>query len=471
MSNNYFAHTLKGMPPEKWQPLEDHLSTVAKNAAAFAESFGSAEWGELAGRWHDLGKYAKDFQDKLHASFIDPAVIDASVLDERAVGRRVDHSTAGAVLVYERCAGKLIGAKNDELPAAVAALAMVIAGHHGGLPERLGFEADRLTKPEKRARLEQAKTDGAPGDQLGLDLPLAPAYLRPEAFKGIAEPDERKRLHILRHELWTRMLFSALIDADWLDTESFMDSAKGVARERAKLGPETLPRLKDALDTYLKRLSQEAAGGATNGRPLARELNDLRVDVLAACRSAADLPVGKHSLTVPTGGGKTLASLAVALDHALKNKLRRVIVVLPFTSILDQTAGVYREVFGETLKGTVVEHHSNIDPKWDTYENRLASENWDAPVIVTTTVQFFESLFACKGTAARKIHNIARSVVVFDEVQTFPHHLRAPIFDVLNQLVDHYGVSMLFCTATQPALIWRRSTGRISHTSKTCGRS
>jgi len=453
MEGPHYAHTLKGTTTtEDWQPLEEHLENVAKRAATHASAFGSNEWGKLAGRWHDLGKYAKDFQSKLLASIGNPDIIDASVLDERASGRRVDHSTAGAVLVHERCAARFVGANLREMPAAVAALAMVIAGHHAGLPKQKGFEADRLTKPEKRALLERAKMDGAPADHTGLDLPPPPTYLRPDAFQGIAEPGERKRQHALRHELWTRMLFSALIDADRLDTEAFMDSKQAGVREGAKCGPEALPLLKDALDAHLERLAGGAAARVGDDPPLARTLNDLRVEVLAACRSAATLPAGKHSLTVPTGGGKTLASLAFGLSHALENHLRRVIVVLPFTSIIDQTAGVYREVFGEVLKGALVEHHSNLDPANETYANRLASENWDAPVVVTTSVQFFESLFACKGTAARKIHNIARSVVIFDEVQTLPHHLREPIFDVLNQLVDHYGVSMLLCTATQPAL-------------------
>jgi CRISPR-associated endonuclease/helicase Cas3 len=447
-----FAHTLTGKPPEEWQPLEEHLKNVAKRAAMHADAFESGEWGALAGHWHDLGKYAEDFQDKLLASFVDPDIIDASVLDERAAGKRVDHSTAGAVLVYERCAGKLSGAKKDELPAAAAALAMVIAGHHAGLPERKGFEAERLTKPEKQALLERAKTDGAPAHLTTREVPDSPPFLWPEAFQRFADKNARSRSFALRQDLWTRMLFSALIDADRLDTEAFIDSKQAEVREEAKLGPEVLPNLKTALDAHLERLACDAVGRITDDRPLARELNNLRVKVLAACRAAANRPAGKHSLTVPTGGGKTLASLAFALGHALENKRRRVIVVLPFTSIIDQTASVYRDVFGEALKGALVEHHSNLDPKWDTHENRLASENWDAPVVVTTSVQFFESLFACKGTAARKIHNIAKSVVIFDEVQTLPHHLREPIFDVLNQLVDHYGVSMLLCTATQPAL-------------------
>lgn len=446
-----YAHTLEGAGQDCWQTMEEHLDGVARLAGDHAEVFKSRPWGELAGAWHDLGKYADDFQSYLKASCADPEILDASVLDGASrTGKKVDHSTAGAVMVWDRCRVK----QGNMLPETYAALAMVIAGHHGGLPERINFEARRLMPPEKRALLERAETGIAPARLTAREVPDSPPFLLPEAFQSFADKDARKRSFSLRHELWTRMLFSALIDADRLDTEAFMDSQRAGVRKRATLGPEALPRLKAALDAHLERLARDAAGHVSADRPLARELNGLRVEVLAACRAAAQRPAGKHSLTVPTGGGKTLASLAFALDHALARKepLRRVIVVLPFTSIIDQTASVYREVFGEALEGALVEHHSNIDPKRDTYENRLASENWDAPVVVTTSVQFFESLFACKGTAARKIHNIAGSVVIFDEVQTLPHHLREPIFDVLNQLVDHYNVSMLFCTATQPAL-------------------
>jgi len=452
MNRNHYAHTRDGGPVESWQPLEEHLRETGRRAADHASAFGSAGWGELAGIWHDLGKYAADFQGYLASFAIDPGVVDASVLDVDAKGGkpgRVDHSSAGAAHVLDRCAGRLAGPDGDELPAAEAALAMVIAGHHSGLPARQGFEAERLARPEKRERLLQARRGGAPAHLLGLGLPALPGLL---TFREGTGPDEKR----LRFELWTRMLFSALIDADRLDTERFMDEARHTDRERSKSPAETLRVLLGRVDAYLEGVTL-AARERTAGLPIAARSRSesvlrLRADVLAACRLAAERPPGRHTLTVPTGGGKTLAALAFALRHATRHGLRRVIVVIPFTSIIDQTADVYREAFGADLAGALVEHHSNLDPARETVGNRLASENWDAPVIVTTGVQFFESLFTGRGTAARKLHNIAGSVVVFDEVQTLPHHLRAPIFDVLNQLVDHYGVSALFCTATQPAL-------------------
>ena len=453
MPVQHYAHTLEGKGIEDWQPLIDHLDRVAALAAAHSAAFNSAAWGGLAGEWHDLGKYAPDFQAYLRSFAADPGVVDASVLDGGKAGR-VDHSSAGAIHVLVRCTGRLAGSDNDQLPAAEAGLAMVIAGHHAGLPERLRFEANRLTTPEKQRRLLEARRGGAPAELLDLELPALPGPLRFEA----GTPPAAKRL---RAEFWTRMLFSALIDADRLDTERFMDGARAAARERSTPAAATLPTLLGRLAAHLEGVARAARERAEElpeaARSRATAVLDLRAEVLAACRRAAERPPGRYSLTVPTGGGKTLAALAFALAHAIRHELRRVIVVIPFTSIIDQTARVYREAFGTGLSGAHIEHHSNLDPSEEKVGNRLASENWDAPIIVTTSVPFFESLFSRRGTAARKLHNIARSAVVFDEVQTLPPHLRAPIFDALNQLVDHYGVSALFCTATQPALDLRET--------------
>ena len=443
MPEVHYAHTRPG-PIEDWQPLEEHLDAVAELAAYFADAFGSAEWARLAGLWHDIGKYADDFQYYL-GYFADKDVRDVSYEDGRP--GRVDHSTAGAVHLLDRCAGHLYGSDADKLPAAEAALAMVLAGHHSGLPESKNFEPARLMKSEKRARLKAARDGGASASRLDVDLPALPPMLARETFR---DPTDAP----LRYDLWTRMLFSTLIDADRLDTEHAMNEAQADRRRGSAPDPDILPTLSERVDVHLAGISAKAAKLDDLGpeaRRRAEAVLKLRADVLAACRGKAPLPPGRRSLTVPTGGGKTLAALSYALQHAIKNDLRRVIVVIPFTSIIDQTAAVYREAFGD-LAGALVEHHSNLDPDRDTAANRFASENWDAPVVVTTSVQFFESLFTARGTPARKLHNIAKSVVVFDEVQALPHGLRAPIFDVLNQLVDFYHVSALFCTATQPAL-------------------
>jgi CRISPR-associated endonuclease/helicase Cas3 len=269
--------------------------------------------------------------------------------------------------------------------------------------------------------LPAARRNGLPRPVEVQILPSRPAWL---AGSGEAQA------------FWVRMLFSALVDADFLDTEAFYEQ-----QSRSGDAFPDLTELKCSLDSYLDELASGSVASA---------MNTMRSRVLAACRKAAKTEPGAFTLTVPTGGGKTLASLAFALDHAVRLGKKRVIVVIPYTSIIEQTAAVYRQAIGRD--DAVIEHHSSVDPAVESRENRLASENWDAPLVVTTSVQFFESLFANRSSRCRKLHNITDSVVVIDEVQTFPPGLRDPICHALNELVNHYGVTLLLSTATQPAL-------------------
>jgi CRISPR-associated endonuclease/helicase Cas3 len=266
-----------------------------------------------------------------------------------------------------------------------------------------------------------------------------------EIFQVRAEAPGTVRTH---EEFLVRMLFSCLVDADFLDTEQHM---QGRERAPAAFDPEALFA---AVDKYVREIPD---------RDSDRALAESRRSIYEACVAAAEEPIGLFTLTTPTGGGKTLASLAFALRHAGRNELRRVIVVIPFLSIIEQNARIFRRVLGENV---VVEHHSAVvrpetpggdsePPERTTAE--LGSENWDAPVVVTTSVQFLESLFARSPSRCRKLHNIARSVVILDEVQTLPHHLLDPTIDVIRELTTHYGTSFLFCSATQPG--FARSSG------------
>lgn len=243
--------------------------------------------------------------------------------------------------------------------------------------------------------------------------------------------------------LWLRMLFSSLVDADFLDTEAFMSPDKAEARVQDVSLSQLLERLDTHMDNTFVRVDQT-------------KVNCVRADVLQQCRDKAALAPGLFSLTVPTGGGKTLASMAFALNHAQAHGKRRVIYAIPYTSIIEQTASIYREIFGDA----VIEHHSSLDPDRETTKSRLATENWDAPVIVTTNVQLFESLFAAKTSRCHKLHNLIDSVIVLDEAQTLPPELLQPCLDVLNLLAKHYGVTVVLCTATQPALTEVASFGR-----------
>jgi CRISPR-associated endonuclease/helicase Cas3 len=383
--------------------LEEHLFSVAKLASSFAEKFHSAEWGYLAGLWHDLGKYSSNFQNKIRLA----TGYDSEAIIENNFGQ-VKHSTAGAIWACEQFkeAGKI--------------LAFIIAGHHAGLPDwqnENGGLGDLAKRLQSRVELEAALSNSPPTEILKQNLPSpAPARGKDPA-------------------MWIRLLFSCLVDADFLDTEKFMDPEKSAIRANYP----SLSKLKEYLDSYLERKIKES-------EPI--PINGYRTDILHQCRKKAVESPGLFSLTVPTGGGKTLSSLAFAFDHSLRFDKHRIIYVIPYTSIIEQTADIFREIFPTG----VIEHHSNLDPEKETVKSRLASENWEAPVIVTTAVQFFESLFASKTSKTRKLHNIVNSVVILDEAQLLPPEFLSPICKAIEELGKNYGVTFVLCTATQPAL-------------------
>ena len=337
---------------------------------------------------------------------------------------RVDHSTAAAQWSVERF-GKL-----------GRAFAYTFAGHHAGLPDWDDGESQSCL----RQRLSKTICDwgkNAPDDLKQLTQPALPNF-RALATRPLAASDHTRKS--FRIAFWIRMMFSCLVDADFLATETFMSP------ERAEQRPDsnaTIEQLSDRLSTHIDRLSENATNSV---------VNRARRKVRGACRDSASLPPGFFSLNVPTGGGKTLASLEFALLHAQTHRLDRVIVAVPFTSIIEQNAQVYRDVFASVGPDIVVEHHSNLDPESETTVNRLQSENWDAPIVVTTNVQLFESLFATRTSRCRKLHRIARSVIVLDEAQSLPVELLLPTLVALKELVEAYGCTVVLCTATQPAL-------------------
>jgi len=409
----HFAHSLEGKDVSHWEPLEDHLAAVADRAASFAELIGAAEWGRLLGRWHDLGKYSKEFQAYLfHENGFEAHL-------EQFEGR-VDHATAGA----QHCVN-VFGSKH---PIALI-LAYCIAGHHAGLAD--------ATSQTGTSGLQQRLKKKIP------DFSAAPPALlaKPELSPPLLNRNHgcAKRFSF-QMSLFTRMLFSCLVDADFLATEAFMSP------DRTKVRPSDLPSmetLRNLLDDHLEVLATGKSG----------QVAAARQEVLSACRTTAREKRGLYSLTVPTGGGKTLSSLAFALEHARTHGMARVIYAIPFTSIIDQTADVFRQVFSECPDGTIVEHHSNLDPDRESSRSRLAAENWDAPLIVTTNVQLFESLFAARTSRCRKLHNICNSVIVLDEVQTIPVTLLQPTLAVIRELTTDFGCTVVLCTATQPAFL------------------
>ncbi len=390
--------------------LDAHLRAVAERAASHAAPFAGTEWARLAGRWHDLGKYRRPFQRYIRRV----SGLDSENAHIEGRAGRTTHSTAGALLARQH-----FGPIGN-------VLAYLIAGHHAGLSDWHGSLAGRLTSEAGRIEMHESLAQDIPPDLL--ERPAALPDLRniPGGAAGFA--------------LWVRMLFSCLVDADFLDTEAFMNP------QQASLRNESAP-VSDLLDTFNRAMAKMAETAPDT------LVYRLRAEVLARCRvMAAELP-GLFTLTVPTGGGKTLSSMAFALEHARRYRKRRIVYVIPYTSIIEQTADVLRTIFGEA----VIEHHSNaeVDASRESAKSRLACENWDAPIVVTTNVQFFESLFAARTSRCRKLHNLVDSIVVLDEAQLLAAELLQPILDVLNLLATHYGVTVVLSTATQPALATR----------------
>lgn len=399
-----YAHSKKGEPPVNWQPLEEHSGNVAKWAAIFAETFCSQDWAYNVGLLHDLGKADSSFQGYLiRENGLDDFDYDSG---------RVNHSSAGAAFAEEKL-GPFVG----------RVLAYIAAGHHAGLPDwypaETGNAALSIRLKEGKENLERIREYADSFFSNFKSISQAPSFVKSPDF-----------------HLWVRMLYSCLVDADFLDTEEFMNPPQAAVRSKF----DTLAELKGKFDEHMHRLALAAKKTL---------LNTIRQEILYACRQAAEKAPGFFNLTVPTGGGKTLSSIAFALEHSLRQGKKRIIYVIPYTSIIEQTASILSDIFGAE---NVIEHHSNVDPDKETLHLNLASENWDAPIIVTTNVQFFESLYAAKSSRCRKLHNIVNSVVILDEAQLLPPDLLKPCVDVMNQLVRNYNVTFVLATATQPVL-------------------
>ena len=406
-NDRYFAHSAPPDTAVPWHGLADHLQGTGDRAARFLERLALADLGRTAGLLHDLGKYTPEFQNLLRG---DPAP--------------VNHSTGGAKVACERYPG-LLG----------KLIAFCVAGHHAGLAN--GVNGDGITALADRLRQQVPEPD--------------PVWREEIALPPLTNPSVQSRGRDsagFTASFLIRLVFSALVDADFLDTEIYYDRARGTQSPRGEY--PSLEVLCHRLDSHLAKLSAEAAPTA---------VNDLRAEVLAHARQRAEERPGLFTLTVPTGGGKTLTSLAFALDHGVRHGLDRVIYVIPYTNIIEQTADVFRHALAATPDGAdfVIEHHSAFED--DRIRERsgrqklgLAMENWDAPIVVTTAVQFFESLFANRTSRCRKLHNIAGSVVVLDETQTLPLGFLRPCVAAIDELARNWRASVVLSSATQPAL-------------------
>ena len=412
----FYAHSTSDISKKNWQPLVDHLQNVSELAAGFASIFGAENAARLAGLLHDLGKYNSDFQDYI-------------------AGKKssVDHSTAGAAIAI----GNSTPTQFDKL--VLELLAHAISGHHGGMPDRVvQINGSSGRSLGERLACWQAETLGSDWRQ---ELETTFSDLFPKNFQA----DQRAlKAGAFQLSFLGRMIFSCLVDADFKDTEAFYSNIDGgrIDRNWPSLVDE-IPRLRDRFEMYMDGKGK-----------IDTDTNRLRNEILAHIRAQAALATGVFTLNVPTGGGKTLASLGFALDHAKAHEMRRIIYAIPFTSIIDQTAEIFRQVLGDEI---VLEHHSAIDEEHVAANEsrdklKLAMEDWAAPVIITTNVQFFESLFANRPSRCRKLHNIAGSIIILDEAQTLPLKFLKPAVLALDELARNYGCSIILCTATQPAL-------------------
>lgn len=390
----YLAHLTED---GRTQTILEHLKGTASLCSAFAAAFDAEAQGQLAGMAHDIGKYSAAFQRRLHG------------------GPKVDHASAGAF---------------ECLKAQQLAAAFAISGHHGGLPDGggRGDAAGAGTFWGRINRASQGRLEDYHAWQSEFSLPHA----NTPAFAGTR----------LEGMFFTRMLFSCLVDADYTDTGAFMDNSP------------YLPASSSSMEELWRRLETYVSGWF----PPKGALNMQRCVILEQCMSAgAQYGPGLFTLTVPTGGGKTVASLSFALAQAKARRMKRIVYVIPYTSIIEQTAQIFREILGDE---NVLEFHSGV--QFDQQEDDASSpetapltrsvETWDVPVIVTTAVQFFESLYACRPSKCRKLHNLAQSVLIFDEAQMLPLPYLRPCVWAIAQLVRHYGASAVLCTATQPAL-------------------
>ncbi len=410
-STRIYAHTLPEHGEEAWELLygdTGHAKRVAELCSQFTSVLTPqnteilAQLGYILGAYHDMGKAGAGFQNYIKKSAAGLAA------------QSVDHKSAAA---------KWAAAQKSPWD---SILPYVFDGHHSGLPYGV-----RLWDKLDYYQLDDALLQVMPDEIGDLELGLAPAIMN--GCKSQAE-------YVFALSFFVRMLHSCLIDADWLATEQFMESDRADAR--AQKPYDSIGTLSARLELAIAKKVQGATG----------LINELRSEIHTASYAAAARPAGVYRLNVPTGGGKTLSSLSFALRHAQQHGLQRVIYVIPYTSIIEQTVSEFRKILGEDQ---VLEHHSNLSELSDTDINRFASENWDAPLIVTTNVQFFESLFSHRNKSARKLHNIARSVIIFDEVQTLPCDFLAPCLAAMKTLQRDYGASLVLCTATQPALMNR----------------
>lgn len=445
--NDFVAHKRKS--DGERQLLHTHLYEVGEIASHFARKMGVENAGRLLGLLHDFGKYSQEFQTYIKSATGEINADEDDYVDAKGLKGKVDHSTAGAQLVWQRLSrfgGGTNGAGQGELCGQI--LALCIASHHSGLINCFGMDdkpvfANRMSKADDKVHLDECQKAADKAFIEKIDQ-LANVELVKELFGQLRQFVNFENLSTIDYfnlGFFTRFLFSCLIDADRLNSAEFEDPARFEERLN-NAAPVPWGMAIDRLENHLVSLSPR------------NYVDELRREISDNCRGNADKAQGIYTLTVPTGGGKTYASLRFALHHAKHHDLERIIYVIPYTSIIEQNAKVIREVVeqeGDT-RSWVLEHHSNLEPDQQTWQTKLVSENWDAPIVLTTMVQLLEALFSGGTKGVRRLHQLANSVLIFDEIQTLPINCVHLFCNAINFLSQRCNTTAVLCTATQPLL-------------------
>ena len=443
MSNQFVAHHRS--VDNKIQTVYEHLEGVAALSKKFAEKVDLPEAGMLLGLLHDIGKYSQLFQTYIQSGtgILNPD-IDDEYINSKALKGKIDHSTAGAQWVWGKFRvygpqGRLAG----------QIIAICLASHHGGMMDCLHIDdgknifSNRMDKNEEKAHLQECLTQGETWLFEQLEAIASENFLKTFLSKIIAvvapNRKEHNRLKHFRIGFFTRFLFSCLVDADRIDSADFENPQTAVMRRKGGVEWQiAIERLEKKLAEFKVR----------------NHVDELRNEISRHCLKKANASQGIYTLTVPTGGGKTFASMRYALHHAKKHDLDHIIYIIPYTSIIDQNAREIRKILEKDVDDYtwVLEHHSNLEPEQQTWQSKLSSDSWDAPVIFTTMVQFLEVLFGGGTRGVRRMHNLANSVIIFDEIQCLPVNCVHLFCNGLQFLVDHAKTTAVLCTATQPLL-------------------
>lgn len=444
---NPIAHIRNDGENHTEQSVKEHLFGVSEIAAKNAGKIGLTKAGELLGLLHDLGKYSAAFQNYIKSATGLLNQDEDDYVDSKGLKGKIDHSTAGAQHIWS-----FTKEKKPQEQIAAQLLSLCVSSHHSGLIDCITIDGEnefsmRMAKADNKAHLEESlrKAESEITEKVN-------CLMRdPDCFGGvlqilkkIAHTEKNETLIRFQAGLMIRMLYSCLIDADRLDTANF---------ENPKYVPKRQNGEYISWELLIKRLEDKLK--EFDDTQIKNKVNKLRKLIADACLDRSSDSTGIFTLTVPTGGGKTLASLRFALHHAKKHKLDRIVFVIPFTSIIDQNAQVVRDILETETneEGRIVlEHHSNLMPELQNWKNKILTESWDAPIIYTTSVQLLETLFGGGTRSARRMHQLANSVIVFDEIQTLPIKTVHMFCNAVNYLTRHCNSSVVLCTATQPLL-------------------